>query len=481
MSAFRNTHHECPGLGFELRAFARDKSESRCEPRNMAKGRPSKPDTRVVETGLESRLALPGVKLVVIEGPDRGMELTARRGIVKIGTASDNDLALSDTSVSRQHVELRLRADDVTVRDLGSTNGTTVDGVRVVEAVLSPASHLRIGDTSIRATPFEEPVVIPLSSRTSFGGLIGASAAMREVFAVLERVSGTEATVLVEGETGTGKELVAEGIHDHSSRAEGPFVPLDCGAVTASLMESELFGHVRGAFTGAVGDRQGVFEAAHGGTLFLDELGELPLELQPKLLRALEKREIRRVGDTRTRKVDVRVVAATNRDLVAEVNRGAFREDLYFRLAVVHVKLPPLRARRGDIPMLVELFIEQLLPGSPPPSAELVQALARKAWPGNVRELRNAVERALALIGGEDTGGPPATAADPTGMLAELLEKPYKTAQERWNASFEVAYVEHALRKSGGSVSGAARDAEVTRRHIQRLMKRHNLRREGEE
>jgi len=391
------------------------------------------------------------------------------------GTRSERD-----PDPSRQHIELRLRGDSVSVRDLGSTNGTTVDGVRVIEAVLSPASHLRIGGTSIRATPFEEPVVIPLSPRTSFGGLIGASAAMREVFAILERVSGTEATVLVEGETGTGKELVAEGIHDHSTRAEGPFVPLDCGAVTASLMESELFGHVRGAFTGAVGDRQGVFEAAHGGTLFLDELGELPLELQPKLLRALEKREIRRVGDTHTRKVDVRVVAATNRDLAAEVNRGAFREDLYFRLAVVHVKLPPLRARRGDIPLLVEHFIEQLLPGSPRPSADLVQALSRKAWPGNVRELRNAVERALALVGSDGTGGEPAPAADPTGMLAELLDKPYKSAQERWNACFEVAYVEHALRKSGGSVSGAAREAGVTRRHIQRLMKRHDLRREGE-
>ncbi|MGE0784739.1 MAG: sigma 54-interacting transcriptional regulator [Sandaracinaceae bacterium] len=434
-------------------------------------------ETRVVKDEVGVHLELPGIKLTVLEGPDRGAEITARRGVVRVGTASDNDLTLADNAISRRHAELRLRGPDVLLRDLGSTNGTTVDGVRVLEAFISPSSLIRLGDTCIRVSPVDEPIVVPLSSRERFGKLLGSSAAMRQAFALLERAAPTEATILIEGETGTGKELAAEGIHDTSTRSEGPFVAIDCGAVSANLIESELFGHVRGAFTGAVSDRRGVFEEAQGGTLFLDEIGELPLDLQPKLLRVLEKREIRRVGESRARPIDVRVVAATNRDLAVEVNQGTFREDLFFRLAVVRVRLPPLRSRRDDIPRLVRHFVERLRPDAPTPSPELVAALARKSWPGNVRELRNAVERALALVDPATSEGAPAEAASSgqDARLAELLSMPMKEGLDRWVAYFEQEYVKLALDRHG-SVSAAARAAGVNRRHIQRLMKRHGMR-----
>ncbi|MBI2891936.1 MAG: sigma 54-dependent Fis family transcriptional regulator [Deltaproteobacteria bacterium] len=438
----------------------------------------TEPETRALREGGAAHLQLPGIKLTVVEGPDRGREAVARRGAVRIGTAGDNDLVLTDTAVSRRHLEVRLRAGEVRAVDLGSKNGTTVDGVAIVEAILSAASLIRIGATAIRALPVEDPVVVPLSSRERFGQLLGRSVAMREAFAVLERAAPTEATVLIEGETGTGKELAAEAIHGHSPRAEGPFVTIDCGAIAPTLMESEIFGHVRGAFTGAQNDRRGIFEEADGGTLFLDEVGELPLDLQPKLLRVLEKREVRRVGASQPRKVDVRVVAATNRNLLGEIDRGGFREDLYFRLAVVTVKLPPLRARTDDVPLLVRHFVECLAPGSPPPSAELLAAMAARPWPGNVRELRNAVERALAMAGPERPGSSPGPGdqAPMAEAMEPLFQLPIKEAIERWAELFERAYLGDALRRSGGSVSGAARMAGVNRRFVQRMMKRHGMR-----
>jgi DNA-binding NtrC family response regulator len=397
---------------------------------------------------------------------------------VRIGSGTDNDLCLTDGAVSRRHLEVRLRGDEVHVVDLSSTNGTNVDGVRVMEAILAPASLIRVGSTAIRATPVADPVVVPLSPRSSFGGLLGQSPAMREAFAILERAAPTEATVLITGETGTGKELAAEGLHVHSPRADGPFVTIDCGAIAATLVESELFGHVRGAFTGAAGDRRGVFEEADGGTLFLDEIGELPLEMQPKLLRALEKREVRRVGASTAKKVDVRVVAATNRDLAVEVNRGNFREDLYFRLAVVEVLLPPLRSRRADVPTLVRHFMDQFAPGAALISDEMMQALAARPWPGNVRELRNAVERASAMVSPEEAKFV-ATAPD-TGTALELMQAyfqmPIKEASDKWSELFQRAYLEHVLRQARYSVSGAARLAGVNRRYVHRMMKKYDIR-----
>jgi DNA-binding NtrC family response regulator len=296
---------------------------------------------------------------------------------------------------------------------------------------------------------------------------------MRQLFGILERVAPSEATILIQGETGTGKEVTAEAIHSYSSRAEGSFIAIDCGAIAANLVESELFGHVKGAFTGAMTDRRGVFEEADGGTLFLDEIGELPLDLQPKLLRALETRTIRRVGSTQSNPIDVRVVAATNRDLAEEVNRGTFREDLYFRLAVVQVSLPPLRSRREDIPTIVKHFINRFAPNSPPPSPALLQSLSAQPWPGNVRELRNAVERALALAAPSTevaTDETPQTT--PQEAMAPLFALPIKEAIEKWTSDFERQYLENALRHSGGSVSEAARQCGVNRRYVQRMMKR---------
>jgi transcriptional regulator with GAF, ATPase, and Fis domain len=316
--------------------------------------------------------------------------------------------------------------------------------------------------------------------------MIGRSIAMRRVFAILERVAPTDQTVLVEGETGTGKELAAEAVHDESRRSGGAFVVFDCGAISGSLIESELFGHVRGSFTGAVADRPGAFEAASGGTLFLDEVGELPLDLQPKLLRALEQRQIRRVGSNTPRQVDVRIVAATNRALALEVDRGRFREDLYYRLAVIPLRLPPLRERLGDIPLLIHHFEKQFQgrPGSrpaPPLPEALIDAWAARAWPGNVRELRNEVARAVSLGTDADLGQGAkivarSAALGPDVDLSEMLF----AGRERIAEAYERAYIEAALRQTGGNVSRAAELAGVNRKFIQRAMKRFGLRTDAE-
>lgn len=443
-------------------------------------GEVSKQGTKVIERDGSSSLCLPGIKLSVVDGPDRGLETKVRRGVVRVGSAPDNDLILADPAVSRRHLEIRLRSDQILVNDLGSTNGTQVDGVSVLKAFLTPAALVRIGDTVIRVSTANEPVIVPLSSRESFGSMIGQSIAMREVFAIMERVAPTEATVLVEGETGTGKELAAEAIHGASLRADGPFIPLDCGAIAASLMESEIFGHVKGAFTGAISDRKGAFEEAHGGTLFLDEIGELPLDLQPKLLRVLEKREIKRIGSSQIRPVSVRVIAATNRDLAAEVNLGNFREDLYYRIAVCRVVLPPLRSRSEDISMLIHHFLDRIAPDAGGPSDELVEALSLQSWPGNVRELRNAIERAVAMAGVADdsTSHHKLDDAGLRETMRSFFALPYKEGYERWTGLFERGYLEYILHQSGGSVSGAAKIAGVNRRFLQRLMKRHGMTRD---
>jgi len=419
-------------------------------------------------------LRLPGLRLVVIAGPDQGLEHAAKRGTIRIGTGANADLKLTDRAVSRAHCELRLRASEVRIVDLESRNGTRVDGVGVYDARLGPASLVTIGETTIRAVTEDEPVVIPISKNERFGALLGRSLAMREVFAILERVAVADVNVLVEGETGTGKELAAEGIHRHSPRRKGPFIAIDCGAIAETLIESELFGHVRGSFTGAQSDRRGAFEEAHGGTLFLDEIGELPIELQPKLLRALEKREIRRVGTTQPKAVDVRIVAATNRDLAVGVEKGTFREDLFYRLAVVRVRLPSLRARPDDISLLVAHFFEQLAPGGPAPSPGTLRALQRRSWPGNVRELRNAVQRALALELHE--GAPALGTARPAEGPEALFGLPYKEAQEIWLSRIERPYFEALLAATGGNVSSAARAAGLSRRYMQRLLARLGLR-----
>ncbi|MGK3998609.1 sigma 54-interacting transcriptional regulator [Sorangium sp. So ce1024] len=449
--------------------------------------------------GSAFKLASRKIRVEVVDGPDRGLVAELPGPEARVGLGRECDLVLKDPTVSRLHLVVRVEDERIRVIDAGSLNGTAVDGVEVRDAYARPDAAISIGGTTMRLRMLSDVVELPLSQRERFGGMLGRSVAMRRLFAVLERVAATDATVLVEGETGTGKELVAEAIHEESPRQGGAFVVFDCSAVSASLIESELFGHVRGAFTGAFADRPGAFEAADGGTLFLDEIGELPLDLQPKLLRALERREVRRVGSNVPRRVDVRIVAATNRNLAREVERGKFREDLYYRLAVIQVALPPLRERQGDIPHLVRHFEQELRPrsGSPPPlSEEVVAGLASRSWPGNVRELRNAVARALSLGAAGGAGGRPAAAtalgATPGPTLASTsdsgapgepavdLNEPLLVGRERVAEAYEKAYLDAALRQTGGNVSRAAELARVNRKFIQRAMKRYGLRGDAE-
>ncbi len=443
------------------------------------------------------------VVLAVVDGPPRGARSAVGSDIARIGTADGNDLVLADRTVSRFHCELSLRGNTIILRDCGSTNGTVVDGVRVREAEIPPGTLVRIGTSAFRVELGEEPAFVEISGRTDFGELVGASVEMRRVYAILERLARTDATLLIQGETGTGKDVAARSVHAASPRADKPFVAVDCGAIPEHLVESELFGHVRGAFTGATSDRMGVFEEADGGTLFLDEIGEMPIALQPKLLRAIESRAIRRVGGGAARTVNVRIVAATNRSLASSINEGTFREDLYYRLAVVELRLPPLRARRDDIPLLAEHFYRLFVgeaAGSLP--TEFLTTLIGRGWPGNVRELKNYIERSVSLgtvvprplPSGESatSGGPTLTTVAGTigagpigapealghsGALAAIenfvaLHLPLKEARDAWTKTFEMAYVRAMLRTVGGNVTRAAERAGVSRRFLQRMVAR---------
>jgi two-component system response regulator GlrR len=389
-----------------------------------------------------------------------------------IGSHESNDLLLADGAVSRFHCEITIDERGARVRDLGSRNGTMLDGVQVVEGFLRDGSILRLGRSNVRFTLADAKNPLPLSTRDRFGGLLGGSMRMRATFAQLERAATTDFTVLLEGETGTGKEAAADSIHQASARRRGPFVVVDCSALPKDLLESELFGHERGAFTGADARRVGVFEEAAGGTVFLDEIGELPLELQPKLLRVIEQREVRRVGSNTPHSVDVRLIAATNRDLRAETNAGRFRVDLYYRLAVVRVPLPPLRDRSEDIALLVDHFLDaasatQLVRDALTAPAFLEQ-LAAHSWPGNVRELRNYVQRcaalreALALDADIASRGKRATGGGGS----------YEDARRSALAEFERKYVMDLL-ATHETVSAAARAAGIARVYLHRLIRKH--------
>ena len=418
------------------------------------------------------------IRIEVVDGPDRGLTAELPGPQARVGSGKECDLVLKDPTVSRLHLFVRIEGETIRVVDGGSRNGTLLDSIRVHDAYARPDSTIVIGSSTLHLRMLSDVIELPLSARERMGSLLGRSVAMRRVFALLERVAPTDTTLLIEGETGTGKELVAEAVHEESQRAAGPFIVFDCSAVSATLVESELFGHLRGSFTGAVADRAGAFEAADGGTLFLDEIGELPLDLQPKLLRVLERREVRRIGSNVPRRVDVRIVSATNRLLAREVERGKFREDLYYRLAVIAIALPPLRERPDDIPLLVRHFEASLASrsGSPPAlSDSVVNTFASRSWPGNVRELRNAVARALSLGSGSRAGGEAAPLAEVAIPGVDLAE-PLLAGRERVAEAYEKAYIALALEQSGGNVSRAADLARVNRKFIQRAMKRHGLR-----
>jgi transcriptional regulator with PAS, ATPase and Fis domain len=416
------------------------------------------------------------VRIEVVHGPDAGMSMEVAGQTVRVGTADDNQLILSDDSVSRTHCELEPVLGGVRVRDLESTNGVFVGGVRFYDAVLPFDSRVRLGDTELALSALAETIEREQTTRDRFGDLIGASPRMRELFADLERIASTDVTLLIEGETGTGKDIVAESVHGASARATGPFVVFDCGAVSPTLIESELFGHERGAFTGATQAQAGVFEQANGGTLFLDEIGELPKELQPKLLRAIEKRQIRRVGGTKLISFDARVIAATNRQLRAEVARDQFRRDLYFRIAAAHVTVPALRERMGDLPLLVEHFLalENASASTRDLPSEMWDLLRAHRWPGNVRELRNVVQRFLVTPDRalrDLTGIGAASAANSVSAPTELL--PLRVARREANDAFEREYLALALKFADGNVTRAAGLAEVSRQNLQKLLKKH--------
>ncbi len=454
--------------------------------------------TQVRDDGKGPMLVSHRQKLVVVNGPDRGSEAEIENTRLSIGTSSKNDLVLTDKTVSRRHCEISVRNERYFLRDLESTNGTELNGTPVVEAFLSPGARIRVGDTEILFEPKKKWERVAGSETDHFGQMFGTSKAMREVFAMLTKVAATDLSCILVGETGTGKELAARAIHEHSSRAGRNFVVVDCGAVSKNLIESELFGHEKGAFTGADRQRVGAFELADGGTIFLDEIGELPIDLQPKLLRALERREIKRLGAGRHVEVDVRVIAATHRDLPDMIKKSNFREDLYYRLAEVVVALPPLRDRRDDIDVIADRIVEEhVADGSPVRhiSPEAFRELRARNWPGNVRELRNVLRRAIAmastdtillsdlsLLGAERMSSsipPPMWGSSGTGagqpQLDVAEDLPIKEARERWVAPMERAYLERLVRRCGGDLDKAAQEAGVHRKSLERLLRQHNL------
>ena len=443
-------------------------------------------------------------------------------GLITIGSLDDNNLVIKDDTVSRNHAQIIQADDSYMIRDLDSTNGTWVNQVRIKEAYLAPGCLLRFGSAEFIFQPMDEEVAVIPSNEEKFGDIIGGNVKMREIYGILEKIAPTNATVVIEGETGTGKEVIAHTLHKMSLRAKKPFVVFDCGAVPESLIESELFGHEKGSFTGAIMTRQGLFELAQGGTIFLDELGELNLELQPKLLRVLEQREVRRVGAAKAIPVDVRVIAATNRKLEEEVRNNRFREDLFYRLSVVRIFLPPLRERIDDLPLLVKHFLKNSSFNRDMNanlklrsiSREALNAMTSYTWPGNVRELLNVVERACSLADGDcielsdlpehvarcarrDTdsvtapavapAAPAAPAAAPAPAEAapapaapavpavDYASKTFKEAKEEWLAVFEGDYIRALLEKNNYNISQASRESEIDRKYFRKLMKKYGI------
>ncbi len=398
-------------------------------------------------------------------------------GRAVLGSASGVDLVIADPMVSRLHAELEHRAEGLWIRDLGSTNGTRVNQIRVESACVPDGAHLKLGSTTLVVNPGAASTSIELWPLDSFGPLVGKSTVMRAMFARLARIAATDSTVLIEGETGTGKDIVAHALHEASLRLAKPMVVVDCAALPENLLEAELFGHAKGAFTGAGAARAGAIESAEGSTVFLDEVGELPLSMQPKLLRTIESHSVRRLGETAYRTVDVRFVSATHRDLRRMVNAGAFREDLYFRLAVVPLHVPPLREHPEDIEMLVEHFLPA---GASDLSVETLKELTGRSWLGNVRELRNFVERAQALGASEALALLPGADAEQDEANAPpvpraILDLPLRAARERWVEQLEREYIGGLLERHGGNVLAVAEAAGVDKSYIHRLIRRNGL------
>ncbi len=447
-------------------------------------------EERTVRALLRTRPQLRRVLVRVVDGPDRGRSLELLSGqSLSVGTSTDNQLQLQDLTISRYHVELSLGRSGIRVHDLESMNGTFTGDVRVDQATVPPGTRVTLGSTTLAieldsqagglSVPPPTPEAVPVIT-----GLIAQSAAMKEVARSIARLANTNVTVLLHGETGTGKEVLARALHELSDRRDKPFEVVDCGSMAPTLIASELFGHERGAFTGAHNDRAGAFERANGGTVFLDEIGELPLELQPMLLGVLERRRFKRVGGGKERSIDVRVVAATHRDLRNATNIGTFRADLYFRLAVARVVIPSLRDRPEDIEPLVRHFAEQLTgdPDAQPFDRGTLDALEAHPWSGNVRELRNVVESAIAVgtvvlegqrLGIESSDAAPAPVASARTFSFDV---PYRDARALAINEFEAAYLKQLIETCEGNASEAARRARMDRPYLLGLLRKHSLR-----
>jgi two-component system response regulator GlrR len=468
---------------------------------------PAHSDHDTSRTMRAAQRSLPRLEWTDTEGERSAV--VERRSVV--GSAPHCDVIVADRAVSRVHAEIEPREDGLWIRDLKSLNGTFVEGVPVEAGCVLHGFTIRVGTTDLRVNYGNaEKKAVEQWPSDHYGPLLGRSQVMRELFSTLARLGPLDACILIQGETGTGKELVARAIHEASARAAGPFIVVDCAALSESLIEAELFGHAKGAFTGAHQTRIGAIEAASGGTVFLDEIGELPLGMQPKLLRMLESSTIRRIGESKHREVNVRFVTATHRDLLSMVNRGEFREDLYFRLAVVPVRLPALRERAEDIALLLARFSEGSLGWLTP---SLLRSLERAPWRGNVRELRNFAARAsalgpaeaLALCGQWAEGREPVTAiiARPAEVMtppplqlprmtaetlaetpaempaapsdAPSLLQPFGAFREQWINRGEREFLQALLERHQRNVAAAAKEAGLDRTHIYRLLRKHGL------
>jgi DNA-binding NtrC family response regulator len=437
--------------------------------------------TLVVET--RTTLKVRKCRLVIKDGPGLGKELVTEKERIRCGSHISNDLVIDDRTVSRHHCEIQYTDKGYLLVDLDSTNGTWLDGKRVERAYLTVGASVKVGSSTFSFNPLDEEIEVEPDRDGFFAGMVGKSIKMRAIFGLLKKIAPMDVSVIIQGETGTGKELAARAIHDGSNRKSGPFVVLDCGAIPPNLIESELFGHEKGAFTGAQYARPGAFERANGGTIFLDELGELRLDLQPKLLRVLENREVRRVGGNEVKEVDVRVIAATNRELSKEVASGNFREDLYFRLSVINVQLPPLRQRREDIPHIIKHALSE---------ADIVSKHGRKRftpaamsllmnynWPGNIRELINVLSHVLTFSDTEEidvANLPPrfqGTQSEAPLPFNEHLS--FKEAKEQLLETFEREYITSILKRCEGNISRAARESGLHRKSIERLVKKFGL------
>jgi transcriptional regulator with GAF, ATPase, and Fis domain len=426
------------------------------------------------------RLGFQEFHFVLLNTDDAGKSYPIADTTLKIGKSPDNDVVIDSPTVSRNHLVINRQGDRFLVQDLGSTNGTFIDGAQVREAYLKPGQLLELGDVQLRFQSTLTPVRIAPSVEERLGELVGKSVPMRQIFALLKRIAPTDSTLLLVGETGSGKGAAAKAIHQLSPRHDGPLVIFDCAAVSDSLIESELFGHEKGAFTGAINQRIGCLERAHGGTLFLDEIDDLALDLQPKLLRAIEDREFRRLGaSSASIAFDSRIVAASKKDLWAETQAGRFREDLYFRLSVFTVSLPPLRDRKEDIPLLVDAFAGETLWDRLPDAVR--EQFTAHAWPGNVRELRNALERARHMVDipGLSSGSllrEFARDAPPPGdFLNASYGGPFKECKEELVRQFEREYLTRLLSRAKGNVAKAAREAELDRKHLYSLLHKYGL------